>query len=146
MKRNCLELVQSYRDSCEFTFIMTMFCESWEWLYYWNYTDLFLYWNILDLQESALNFRYSVAHERDGIVQKWNAEEDMEPFRTVVIFPADKLPVVIEKIKQELTKTWIKLGIDHTVCVFFCWQYILFTSDKREIRKSSLSGSICKST
>ena len=52
-----------------------------------------------------LNFRYSVAHERDGIVQKWNAEEDMEPFRTVVIFQADKLPVVIEKIKQELTKT-----------------------------------------
>lgn len=57
------------------------------------------------LQVSELSFRYSVANERDGIVQNWSAEEDMEPFRTVLVFPADKLQSVLDKIKQEMTNT-----------------------------------------
>lgn len=43
-----------------------------------------------------------MAHERDGGVEKWNSEDDMEPFRTVIVFPADKLQVVIDKLKHEL--------------------------------------------
>lgn len=50
-------------------------------------------------------FRYSVAHERDSGVEKWSSDDGMEPFRTVIVFPADKLPTVVEKLKQELAKT-----------------------------------------
>ena len=54
------------------------------------------------LQVAELSFSYSVAHERDSGVEKWSSEDDMEPFRTVIVLPADKLQVVIDKIKQEL--------------------------------------------
>lgn len=54
-------------------------------------------------QEVAeLTFSYSVAHERDGGVEKWSSEDDMEPYRTVIIFPAVKLQDVLDKIKHEL--------------------------------------------
>ena len=54
------------------------------------------------LQVGELCFSYSVAHERDSGVEKWSSEDDMEPYRTVIIFPADKLPTVVDRIKQEL--------------------------------------------
>ncbi|KAH3787724.1 protein BCCIP homolog [Dreissena polymorpha] len=54
---------------------------------------------------SEVSFQFSVADQRDGVVEKWSAEEDMEPFRTVLLLPAYKLMPVIETIKQELAKT-----------------------------------------
>ena len=56
-------------------------------------------------QASEVSFQFSVADQRDGVVEKWSAEEDMEPFRTVLLLPAYKLMPVIETIKQELAKT-----------------------------------------
>ncbi|KAL4231308.1 hypothetical protein ACF0H5_008888 [Mactra antiquata] len=50
-------------------------------------------------------FKYSVAHERDSCVEKWSSEDGMEPFRNVIIFPADKLSVIVDKIKQEVGNT-----------------------------------------
>ena len=64
---------------------------------------LFILWSILFLLQIAeISFSYSVAHERDSGVEKWSSEDEMEPFRTVIVFPADKLQVVIDKIKHEL--------------------------------------------
>lgn len=60
----------------------------------------------MSVQVSELSFQYSVAQERDGVVQKWSAEEDMEPYRTILVFTADKLQTVVDKIKQEVAKTW----------------------------------------
>ncbi|XP_052772536.1 protein BCCIP homolog isoform X2 [Mya arenaria] len=54
---------------------------------------------------SEISFRYSVADQRDGVVQEWSAEKDMEPFRTVLVIPGVKLAAVVEKIKQEVAKT-----------------------------------------
>ncbi|KAJ8317435.1 hypothetical protein KUTeg_005339 [Tegillarca granosa] len=55
---------------------------------------------------SDFNFTYSVQSERDSIVDgKWNAEDQMEALRTVLIIPADKLPLAIQKIKSELGAT-----------------------------------------
>jgi hypothetical protein len=46
-----------------------------------------------------------VAHERDTGVEKWSSEDDMEPFRTVIVLSADKLTTVLEKLKHEIAKT-----------------------------------------
>ena len=63
---------------------------------------IFNSYNSLCLQVGELCFSYSVAHERDTGVEKWSSDDDMEPFRTVIVFPADKLQVVVDKIKDEL--------------------------------------------
>ena len=45
--------------------------------------------------------------ERDTVVTgRWEDEEDeAEPLRTVMMFPAAKLNNIIEKLKAELSKT-----------------------------------------
>ena len=50
-------------------------------------------------------FSYSVAHEGDSGVEMWSSEDDMEPYRTVIVFPADKLPIIVDRIKQELAES-----------------------------------------
>lgn len=54
--------------------------------------------------EAEFGFNYSVAHERDEGVEKWSSEDGMKPYRTVLVFPADKLETTLDKIKHELSK------------------------------------------
>lgn len=55
--------------------------------------------------ESEFGFNYSVEHERDEGVEKWSSEDGMKPYRTVLLFDANKLETVLQNIKDELNKT-----------------------------------------
>lgn len=55
------------------------------------------------LQHTSVMFDYSVSHERDGVVEGgWDAEEDMEALRSVMVFTADKLDQFITELETEL--------------------------------------------
>lgn len=86
---------------------LIMVCKTFEMAQAHNRKDLF--WSNpeeeLFHEVAEMGFSYSVANERDSGVEKWSSEDGMEPFRTVLVIAADKLPGVIEKMKQELTKT-----------------------------------------
>ncbi|XP_046565664.1 BRCA2 and CDKN1A-interacting protein-like isoform X2 [Haliotis rubra] len=52
------------------------------------------------------HFTYSVASERDSVVSgQWDEEDDMEALRTVMTFSADKLDLIIDRLKTELSNT-----------------------------------------
>ncbi len=56
-------------------------------------------------QEAELCFEYSVKEEHDTVVDGgWNAEEEgqMEPLRTVMVIPAQKIEVIMEKLRTNL--------------------------------------------
>ncbi|XP_048771756.1 protein BCCIP homolog [Ostrea edulis] len=59
------------------------------------------------LQEvSEALFQYSVQTERDTVVTgTWDAEDQFEAFRTVLLIPADKIKQGLDKIKSELATT-----------------------------------------
>ncbi|KAK3095168.1 hypothetical protein FSP39_010976 [Pinctada imbricata] len=59
------------------------------------------------LQEvSASTFRFSVEQDRDSVATgPWDADDQFEASRTVMLIPADKLVDGVEKIKVELAKT-----------------------------------------
>lgn len=59
------------------------------------------------LQEvSETSFQYSVQAERDTVVDgSWDAEDQFEAFRTVLLISADKLKQGVDKIKTELATT-----------------------------------------
>lgn len=53
-----------------------------------------------------MSFQYSVQAERDTVVAgSWDAEDQFEAFRTVLLISADKLRQGVDKIKTELATT-----------------------------------------
>ncbi|XP_022289211.2 protein BCCIP homolog [Crassostrea virginica] len=69
-------------------------------LFYTNAEEEFL------KEVSEVSFQYSVQAERDTVVAgSWDAEDQFEAFRTVLLIPADKLQHGVEKIKTELATT-----------------------------------------
>ncbi|XP_064602635.1 protein BCCIP homolog [Liolophura sinensis] len=54
-------------------------------------------------KHTSVMFDYSVSHERDGVVEGgWDADEDMEALRSVLVFTADKLDQFITELEAEL--------------------------------------------
>ena len=53
-------------------------------------------------QESVLNFDFSVKKDRDtAIGGDWQGEDDeLEPFRTVMVIPANKIPVIMGRMSE----------------------------------------------
>jgi len=75
-------------------------------MFFWNWKKIPLVY----IQAAEVSFQYSVADQRDGIVEKWGADTDMEPLRTVILLPADRLPSVIDKIREAVANnTWTVL-------------------------------------
>ncbi len=56
-------------------------------------------------EQAELSFEYSVKAERDTMVGgEWDDEEnEMEPLRTVMLIPAQKIPAIMEKLQQNLS-------------------------------------------
>ena len=50
------------------------------------------------MQAADLHFEFSVADERDAAVQEDG--EELEPFRTVMLVPADKIPAIMGKMNE----------------------------------------------
>ena len=58
------------------------------------------------LLEASVRFNYSVAEEKDtGVSGTWDDEDDqMEPQRTVMVIPVDKLPVIMARLSETLSQ------------------------------------------
>ena len=55
-------------------------------------------------QEAVLSCEYSVAEERDTAVGgEWDDEEcELEPTRTVMVIPGDRIPAIMGQLSQYL--------------------------------------------
>ena len=91
------------------------------------------------IQVGEVCFSYSVAHEGDSRVEKWSSEDDMEPYRTVIVFPADKLPIIVDRIKQERAESVTWINVVKLSCFFFFarvrWGMISGTIFRSPVRK-----------
>ena len=58
-------------------------------------------------EEAEISFEYSVKQEHDTVVGgDWDGEEgEMEPLRTVMLIPADKIPSIMQKLQENLALT-----------------------------------------
>ncbi|CAG2210670.1 BCCIP [Mytilus edulis] len=57
-------------------------------------------------KECEFSFTYSVASERDTVVDgKWDAEDQMEALRTVLVIPSENLQTAVANIKTALAAT-----------------------------------------
>ncbi|CAH1783416.1 unnamed protein product, partial [Owenia fusiformis] len=58
------------------------------------------------VEEADLKFEYSVEHEHDSVVDgKWDDEDnEMKPYRTVILLKADKLNTVVTKTRDEFSQ------------------------------------------
>ncbi|TRY55491.1 hypothetical protein DNTS_004138 [Danionella cerebrum] len=56
-------------------------------------------------QEATVKFSYSVQDEADSCATgKWSYDDvPMKPFRTVMVFPMDRMPIIMEKMAKYLT-------------------------------------------
>ena len=61
--------------------------------------------SIPSFQESEVQFSFSVADQRDkGVMGEWDEDDtEMDPQRTVLIVPADKIPTVMGSLQQALS-------------------------------------------
>lgn len=60
--------------------------------------------NLSSLQQAAIKFHYSVQDEKDSCLSgRWSFDDvPMKPFRTVMLIPADRMPVIMDKLKEYL--------------------------------------------
>lgn len=56
-------------------------------------------------QQAVIKFHYSVQEEADSCLSgRWSYDDaPMKPYRTVMLIPADRMPVVMDKMKENLT-------------------------------------------
>lgn len=56
-------------------------------------------------EEAILKFHYSVQEEADSCLSgRWSFDDvPMKPFRTVMLVPTDKMPAIMDKLKEYLT-------------------------------------------
>lgn len=56
-------------------------------------------------QQAVIKFHYSVQEEADSCLSgRWSYDDaPMKPYRTVMLIPADRMPVVMDKLKENLT-------------------------------------------
>ncbi|XP_027145266.1 protein BCCIP homolog [Larimichthys crocea] len=56
-------------------------------------------------EQAIIKFHYSVQEEADSCLSgRWSFDDvPMKPFRTVMLIPADRMPVVMDKLKEYLT-------------------------------------------
>ncbi|XP_004080493.1 BRCA2 and CDKN1A-interacting protein [Oryzias latipes] len=56
-------------------------------------------------EEALLKFHYSVQEEADSCLSgRWSFDDvPMKPFRTVMLIPADRMPAIMDKLKEYLT-------------------------------------------
>uniref|UniRef100_A0A8C6UGK5 Protein BCCIP homolog n=1 Tax=Neogobius melanostomus TaxID=47308 RepID=A0A8C6UGK5_9GOBI len=56
-------------------------------------------------EQAELRFHYSVEEEADSCLSgRWSFDDvPMKPFRTVMLIPSDKIPVIMDKLKEYLT-------------------------------------------
>uniref|UniRef100_A0A3P9IWY2 Protein BCCIP homolog n=1 Tax=Oryzias latipes TaxID=8090 RepID=A0A3P9IWY2_ORYLA len=56
-------------------------------------------------EEALVKFHYSVQEEADSCLSgRWSFDDvPMKPFRTVMLIPADRMPVIMDKLKEYLT-------------------------------------------
>lgn len=80
--------------------------------FYWhsvsleNHSNIFRYNKFWFFKLSETSFQYSVQAERDTVVAgSWDAEDQFEAFRTVLLISADKFKQGVDKIKTELSTT-----------------------------------------
>lgn len=57
------------------------------------------------LQQATIKFHYSVQDEADSCLSgRWSFDDvPMKPFRTVMLIPADRMPAIMDKLKEYLT-------------------------------------------
>uniref|UniRef100_A0A8C4SG99 BRCA2 and CDKN1A interacting protein n=1 Tax=Erpetoichthys calabaricus TaxID=27687 RepID=A0A8C4SG99_ERPCA len=65
----------------------------------WNTKEEFFH------EVAALTFNYSVQEESDSFLGgRWSFDDaPMKPFRTVILIPADKIPQIMDKLKEYLS-------------------------------------------
>ncbi|XP_075889555.1 protein BCCIP homolog [Nelusetta ayraudi] len=56
-------------------------------------------------EQAVIKFHYSVQEEADSCLSgRWSYDDaPMKPYRTVMLIPADRMPVVMDKLKENLT-------------------------------------------
>ncbi|XP_067101412.1 protein BCCIP homolog [Osmerus mordax] len=56
-------------------------------------------------EQAAIKFNYSVQEETDScLTGRWSFNDvPMKPYRTVMLIPADRMPAIMEKLKEYLT-------------------------------------------
>lgn len=56
-------------------------------------------------QEAVVKFHYSVQEEADScLTGRWSFDDvPMKPFRTVMLIPTDRIPAIMDKLKEYLT-------------------------------------------
>ncbi|XP_060950579.1 protein BCCIP homolog [Limanda limanda] len=56
-------------------------------------------------EQATMKFHYSVQDETDSCLSgRWSFEDvPMKPFRTVMLIPADRFPIIMDKLKEFLT-------------------------------------------
>uniref|UniRef100_A0A3Q3X7M5 Protein BCCIP homolog n=1 Tax=Mola mola TaxID=94237 RepID=A0A3Q3X7M5_MOLML len=56
-------------------------------------------------EQAIIKFHYSVQEETDSCLSgRWSLKDvPMKPFRTVMLIPTDKMPVIMDKLKEYLT-------------------------------------------
>ncbi|XP_026206301.1 protein BCCIP homolog [Anabas testudineus] len=56
-------------------------------------------------EEAIMKFHYSVQEEADSCLSgRWSFDDvPMKPFRTVMLIPADRMPAIMDKLKEYLT-------------------------------------------
>ncbi|CAL9699237.1 unnamed protein product [Knipowitschia caucasica] len=56
-------------------------------------------------EEASLKFHYSVEGETDSCLSgRWSFDDvPMKPFRTVMVIPSERLPVIMDKLREHLT-------------------------------------------
>ncbi|CAB1416670.1 unnamed protein product [Pleuronectes platessa] len=56
-------------------------------------------------EQATMKFHYSVQDETDSCLSgRWSFEDvPMKPFRTVMLIPADRFPIIMDKLKEYLT-------------------------------------------
>lgn len=61
--------------------------------------------SMFSFQQAIIKFHYSVQEEADSCLSgRWSFDDvPMKPFRTVMLIPADRMPVIMDKLKEYLT-------------------------------------------
>lgn len=56
-------------------------------------------------QQAIIKFHYSVQEEADTCLSgRWSFDDvPMKPYRTVMLIPADRMPAIMDKLKEYLT-------------------------------------------
>ncbi|KAG7513932.1 hypothetical protein JOB18_020386 [Solea senegalensis] len=56
-------------------------------------------------EQAIMKFHYSVQEEADSCLSgRWSFDDvPMKPFRTVMLIPADRMPAIMDKLKEYLT-------------------------------------------